>query len=154
VGIGVDTHVHRIANLLGWVNTTTPEKTRVQLEGWLPTEYWAQVNVLLVGFGQTVCVPRAPKCGECRLAQEGVCPFAKRGGMKAWREREKRKKVGVKVKEDVTQQEIMEDGEVKEVKEEFKEVAEMVNLEPDHTAPLRKVNEETIAGYHIEHFRP
>lgn len=46
---GVDTHVHRISNRLGWVtNTKTPEKTREQLEEWLPHELWSEVNHLLV----------------------------------------------------------------------------------------------------------
>lgn len=37
-GIGVDTHVHRIANRLKWVPkpTKSPEETRVALESWLP----------------------------------------------------------------------------------------------------------------------
>ena len=37
-GIGVDTHVHRISNRLGWVKKTTkqPEDTRKALEDWLP----------------------------------------------------------------------------------------------------------------------
>lgn len=37
-GIGVDTHVHRIANRLKWVKTATktPEQTRKALEEWLP----------------------------------------------------------------------------------------------------------------------
>ena len=66
VGIGVDTHVHRIANRLGWVHTepagaskskaakTGPEATRAELEGWLPAELWAGINALFVGFGQQV----------------------------------------------------------------------------------------------------
>lgn len=54
-GIGVDTHMHRIFNVLHWVNkTNTPEKTRLQLESWLPPEYWSEVNLLWVGFGQEV----------------------------------------------------------------------------------------------------
>jgi endonuclease-3 len=54
-GIGVDTHMHRIFNILHWVNkTNTPEKTRLQLESWLPREYWSEVNLLWVGFGQEV----------------------------------------------------------------------------------------------------
>ena len=38
VGIGVDTHVHRISNRLGWTRRTTkePEQTRKELEDWLP----------------------------------------------------------------------------------------------------------------------
>jgi endonuclease-3 len=37
-GIGVDTHVHRLSNRLGWVKVTTkgPEDTRKALEDWLP----------------------------------------------------------------------------------------------------------------------
>lgn len=35
-GIGVDTHVHRICNRLGWVKTKQPEETRVALEALLP----------------------------------------------------------------------------------------------------------------------
>lgn len=51
-GLCVDTHVHRIANSLGWVKTKTPEETRVALESWLPKRHWADINVLLVGLGQ------------------------------------------------------------------------------------------------------
>jgi endonuclease-3 len=51
-GIGVDTHMHRLFNGLGWVQAKTPEQTRVQLESWLPREYWRDVNLLWVGFGQ------------------------------------------------------------------------------------------------------
>jgi endonuclease III len=53
-GIGVDTHMHRLFNQLGYVATKTPEHTRVQLQSWLPREYWAVVNGLWVGFGQEV----------------------------------------------------------------------------------------------------
>jgi endonuclease III len=54
-GIGVDTHMHRIFNELHWVNkTNNPEKTRLQLESWLPQEYWSEVNIVWVGFGQEV----------------------------------------------------------------------------------------------------
>jgi endonuclease III len=53
-GVGVDTHMHRLFNLLHWVKSKTPEQTRVQLEAWLPQEYWAEVNLLWVGFGQEV----------------------------------------------------------------------------------------------------
>lgn len=35
-GIGVDVHVHRLCNMWGWVNTKTPEQTRLALESWLP----------------------------------------------------------------------------------------------------------------------
>lgn len=79
-GIGVDTHVHRISARLGWVpakDIKTPEHTRIALESWLPSEYWREINHLLVGFGQTICTPVRPKCDEC--ANNGICPSAKLG---------------------------------------------------------------------------
>ena len=59
VGISVDTHVHRIANQLGWsaskgAVTKTPEKTRAALEAWMPREVWGDVNLLIVGLGQEI----------------------------------------------------------------------------------------------------
>ena len=42
------------SNDLKWVESNTPEKTREQLEGWLPKQKWGEVNVLWVGFGQEV----------------------------------------------------------------------------------------------------
>jgi endonuclease-3 len=53
-GIGVDTHMQRLFPKLGWVSpdTKNPEQTRKQLESWLPQEYWGEVNLLWVGFGQ------------------------------------------------------------------------------------------------------
>ena len=54
-GIGVDVHVHRISERLGWTHDCkTPEHTRKYLEGWLPVERWSEINMLLVGLGQTV----------------------------------------------------------------------------------------------------
>ncbi|KAM3917116.1 endonuclease III-like protein 1 [Leptodactylus fuscus] len=66
-GIGVDTHVHRISNRLKWMKkeTKTPEDTRVALEDWLPRDLWSEINWLLVGFGQQVCLPVSPRCADC-----------------------------------------------------------------------------------------
>ncbi|CAD2220543.1 endonuclease III [Angomonas deanei] len=76
LGIGVDTHVHRISQRFNWVDkgVKTPEDTRKCLESWMPRELWEDVNVLLVGLGQTVCTPVHPKCGQCKL--NTVCPNA------------------------------------------------------------------------------
>jgi len=73
-GIGVDTHVHRIANRLGWVKTKSPEETRLELQSFIDKEYW-DINELLVGFGQQICLPRNPKCEECLL--NDICPEGK-----------------------------------------------------------------------------
>jgi len=75
-GIGVDVHVHRIVNLWKWHKTQTPEQTRAALESWLPKEKWHDINNLLVGFGQTICLPVGRKCGNCKLADRGLCPSA------------------------------------------------------------------------------
>lgn len=72
VGIGVDTHVHRIANRLGWVKTDAPEGTRMALEAFLPRPLWAEVNILLVGFGQQTCQPLRPSCATC--LNRDICP--------------------------------------------------------------------------------
>ena len=76
VGIGVDVHVHRITNLWGWHKTKAPEETRLMLEAWLPKEKWHEINHLLVGFGQTICLPVGRKCRECQLSEKGLCPSA------------------------------------------------------------------------------
>ncbi|TFK66771.1 DNA glycosylase [Pluteus cervinus] len=78
VGIGVDVHVHRITNRLGWHKplTKTPEETRLNLQSWLPSELHHDINHLLVGFGQMICLPVGPKCGECDLSSRGLCPSA------------------------------------------------------------------------------
>ncbi|KAA8916271.1 hypothetical protein TRICI_001553 [Trichomonascus ciferrii] len=73
-GIGVDVHVHRLANLWKWVKTTNPEDTRKQLEEWLPKELWVDINPMLVGFGQAICKPRYPRCDLCTLSGTGLCP--------------------------------------------------------------------------------
>ncbi|CCM04574.1 uncharacterized protein FIBRA_06755 [Fibroporia radiculosa] len=77
-GIGVDVHVHRITNRLGWhkPQTKTPEETRLNLQSWLPLELHPEINSLLVGFGQTICMPVGPKCNDCSL-REGLCPSAR-----------------------------------------------------------------------------
>ncbi|KAA8564899.1 hypothetical protein MFRU_008g02570 [Monilinia fructicola] len=77
-GIGVDVHVHRITNMWGWHKTKGPEETRLLLQAWLPKELWHEINWLLVGFGQTVCLPVGKKCGSCELGMKGLCKAADR----------------------------------------------------------------------------
>ena len=77
-GIGVDVHVHRITNLWGWHKTNNPENTRHALESWLPRDRWREINWLLVGLGQTICLPQGRKCGECELGLQGLCKAAER----------------------------------------------------------------------------
>lgn len=50
--IAVDTHVHKIANMLGWVNTNSPEKTEGELVKIVPKQYWSEINKLFVSIGR------------------------------------------------------------------------------------------------------
>lgn len=70
--ICVDTHVHRILNIWGYVETETSFETEMALRRKLPEKYWKRINSLLVAFGQAICKPVAPHCDRCVL--DGVCP--------------------------------------------------------------------------------
>ena len=70
--ICVDTHVHRISNRLGLVNTPNPEKTERALAKVLPRDLWIAINDLLVTFGQNQCHPTSPRCSTCPIAD--LCP--------------------------------------------------------------------------------
>jgi len=71
-GICVDTHVHRISNRWGYINTATPEKTEIALRAKLPKRYWIEYNNLLVNFGQHLCRPISPLCSVCPVQK--YCP--------------------------------------------------------------------------------
>jgi endonuclease-3 len=66
-GICVDTHVHRITNRWGYVQTKTPEKTETALRDKLPKRYWMIINDLLVTYGQNLCKPISPFCSRCKI---------------------------------------------------------------------------------------
>jgi endonuclease-3 len=65
--IPVDIHVHRISNRLGFVKTKNPEETEKALRKIIPEKQWRSLNHAFVAYGQTVCLPRIPKCRECRF---------------------------------------------------------------------------------------
>jgi endonuclease-3 len=66
--ICVDTHVHRISNRLGWVRTRTPDATEQALYGSLQPRWWPHINLYLVTWGQNVCRPTHPRCGDCAIS--------------------------------------------------------------------------------------
>jgi endonuclease-3 len=70
--ICVDTHVHRIANRLGWVSTKAPEETERRLYEATSPRWWPLINLYLVTWGQNVCRPLYPRCGACVLRP--LCP--------------------------------------------------------------------------------
>ncbi|KAF9228848.1 DNA glycosylase [Gyrodon lividus] len=98
LGIGVDVHVHRITNRLGWHErpTKNPEETRLNLQSWLPKELHGEINHMLVGFGQMMCLPVGPKCSECALNSAGLCPSAQKGKSSKSAIRKRTSTVGIK----------------------------------------------------------
>jgi endonuclease-3 len=70
--ICVDTHVHRIANRLGWVKTRTPDETEQAFYRTTGRQWWPYLNLYLVTWGQNVCRPVYPRCGDCVISS--VCP--------------------------------------------------------------------------------
>jgi len=70
--ICVDTHVHRIMNIWGYVETRTPLETEMALRQKLPRRYWLRINSILVAFGQAVCKPVRPHCDRCVIEKD--CP--------------------------------------------------------------------------------
>lgn len=58
----VDTHVHRIANHLGLVQTKTPEQTETALKKIFPPAEWKRVTYLFIMWGQNICKPASKRC--------------------------------------------------------------------------------------------
>ena len=70
----VDTHVHRISNLMGLVKTKTPEETEYALMALTPRERWSDINRYLVRHGQEICQPNRPHCEKCMV--NDMCQYA------------------------------------------------------------------------------
>ena len=70
--ICVDTHVHRISNRLGWVDTRAPDETEHALYAASHRKWWPVINLYLVTWGQNVCRPVYPLCGSCAI--HDLCP--------------------------------------------------------------------------------
>ena len=68
--ICVDTHVHRISNRLGLIQTKTVEESEKALKKVLPQKYWSAWNNLLVVWGQNICAPISPRCSQCSIAAD------------------------------------------------------------------------------------
>ena len=76
--IAVDTHVHKVSNRLGYVQTKTPEQTELALREKLPQAYWIRINPLFVMHGKQICKTGRPWCDICPILdycnQVGVKP--------------------------------------------------------------------------------
>ena len=71
--IPVDTHVHRISNRLGLVDTKTPEETEMALREKIPKKYWLDINNTFVMYGQNICKPISPMCDVCKIRK--ICNY-------------------------------------------------------------------------------
>ena len=71
--IPVDTHVHRISNRLGLVDTNNPDQTEIELTKIAPKELWIKLNDLMVQFGQNICKPVSPQCEACPCCD--ICDY-------------------------------------------------------------------------------
>jgi len=73
--IVVDTHVKRLANLLGLTQNSDPEKIEQDLMRQFPKEQWTKLGHLLIEHGRQVCIARRPQCGKCVL--KDICPSSR-----------------------------------------------------------------------------
>lgn len=74
--IAVDTHVKRLSNLLGLVNTNNPAQIELQLKDMLPKEDWINLTHWFISHGRKICIARKPKCNLCLINH--LCPSAKK----------------------------------------------------------------------------
>lgn len=73
-----DTHLIRISNLLGLVNSKDPAKVEKELKKILPPEESNDFCHRCVLHGRAVCVARRPKCNSCCMGE--ICDFKKQNG--------------------------------------------------------------------------
>lgn len=70
--IAVDTHVKRLSNLMGFVNSENPDKIEEKLKDLFPDKEWINLGHYLMNHGRIICVARRPKCLKCVVGD--LCP--------------------------------------------------------------------------------
>ncbi|HIJ60953.1 MAG TPA: endonuclease III [Nitrospirae bacterium] len=73
--IAVDTHVIRVANRLGLVNTEDPVKIELELMEIIPKEKWTAFSLSTILHGRETCKSRKPLCEQCMLSSN--CQYSK-----------------------------------------------------------------------------
>jgi endonuclease-3 len=71
--IGVDTHVMRLSQRLGFTKKTDPDKIEADLTEIVPEKQRVRFCHLMQYHGRRVCVAKKPKCPQCTI--NGLCPF-------------------------------------------------------------------------------
>lgn len=74
-GVVVDTHVKRLAGLLGFTKETSPEKVEQDLMELFPEDRWTMLSHLLIWHGRRVCIARRPRCEACVVSH--LCPSSR-----------------------------------------------------------------------------
>lgn len=75
-GIIVDTHVIRVMNRLGAVDTEDPARIEAEIAARVPEAEWTAFSHAVNRHGKYVCQARKPDCGACPLA--AWCPYPRR----------------------------------------------------------------------------
>lgn len=73
-GLPVDTHVTRLSNRLGLVDTKDAVKIEFALNDLVPPKQRGLLSLRLIEHGRAVCKARKPQCDRCVLAD--ICPSA------------------------------------------------------------------------------
>jgi len=71
--IGVDTHVMRLSQRLGFTRNTNPDKIEFDLMPLVPENKRVRFCHLLQYHGRRVCVAKKPRCPECTI--RSLCPY-------------------------------------------------------------------------------
>lgn len=74
--IGVDTHVARLAQRLGFTRKTDPDDIEADLVGIVPPKDAVKFTHLLQFHGRRVCLAQRPACQDCVVRK--LCPFPKK----------------------------------------------------------------------------
>lgn len=65
--IAVDTHVFRVSNRIGFVNTSDVVKTEMELYNVINKKWLLYAHNWLVLHGRYICIARKPKCNICAI---------------------------------------------------------------------------------------
>ncbi len=74
-GIVVDTHVIRISNKLGLVDSKNPAAIEKELIKLVPKSKWTMFTHYVIAHGRKICKARSPQCDKCAIAK--LCPSRK-----------------------------------------------------------------------------
>ncbi len=66
-GIVVDTHVLRLSNRIGFINTKDPDKAEFALYEVIPKSKWIIYNHIIIEHGRKICKSQKPQCLNCKI---------------------------------------------------------------------------------------